>query len=84
MKRFICACIAFIILFSCVSYYESTYTRKAKITNIEKTTITATDKKGNIWQFKGKGFKRGQKIILVMDTNNTDENITDDIIKGIR
>lgn len=83
MKKILCICLISIILFYC-SCYVSIYTRKAKVTNINKEVVTVIDKKGNIWEFKGNGFKKGQKVKLIMDTNNTDEKITDDFIKDVK
>ena len=62
---------------------ESTYTREATITHIDQNTITATDKKGFIWQFNGNGYHEGQQVKLIMHDNHT-STIKDDIIKNVK
>ena len=61
---------------------ESTYTRTATITNSESGIVTAEDKSGHIWQYKGSATV-GDDITLVMNDNHTSK-ITDDIIKGVK
>ena len=61
---------------------ESTYTRTATITNSESGIVTAEDKSGNIWEYKGSA-KIGDDITLIMHDNHTSK-ITDDIVKGVK
>ena len=61
---------------------ESTYTRTATITNSESGIVTAEDKSGHIWQYKGSATV-GDDITLVMNDNHTSK-ITDDIVKGVK
>lgn len=61
---------------------ESTYTRTATITNSESGIVTAEDKSGHIWQYKGSATV-GDSVTLVMHDNHTSK-ITDDIIKGVK
>ena len=62
--------------------YESTYTRTATITNSESGIVTAEDKSGHIWQYKGSATV-GDSVTLVMNDNHTSK-ITDDIVKGVK
>ena len=62
--------------------FESHYSRIAKITNVHNNIITVKDKTGNIWEFKGKGFTKGNKIKLIFDNNNTDEREDDEIVNA--
>ena len=61
---------------------ESTYTRTATITNSESGVVTAEDKSGYIWQYKGSATV-GDNVTLVMHDNHTSK-ITDDIVKGVK
>ena len=61
---------------------ESTYTRTATITNSESGMVTAEDKSGHIWQYKGSATV-GDSVTLVMHDNHTSK-VTDDIIKGVK
>lgn len=76
--------LAFITMFGCACKYETTYKREAKVIDIDKEVVTVIDKTGNLWEFKGDGFKLNDEIVLVMDINNTDMDITDDIIKDVQ
>ena len=59
---------------------ESTYTRTA--TNSNNGVVTAEDKSGHIWEYKGSAII-GDSVILVMHDNHTSK-ITDDIVKGVK
>ena len=61
---------------------ESTYTRTATITKSESGIVTAKDKSGNLWQYKGTATV-GDTVELIMHDNHTSK-ITDDIVKGIK
>ncbi len=61
---------------------ESTYTRKAIITNSESGIVTAEDNCGYIWEYKGSATI-GDSVTLVMHDNHTSK-ITDDIVKGVK
>ena len=61
---------------------ESTYTRTATITNSESDIVTAEDKSGHIWEYKGSATI-GDSVTLVMNDNHTSK-ITDDIVKGVK
>ena len=78
----------FIALFVCVNKIETSYTRKAKVTYVENNTVLFEDENGNIWEWeKERGereYREGENVILKMDTNNTDTNVFDDIIKRVK
>ena len=61
---------------------ESTYTRTATITNSDNGIVTAKDKSGHIWQYKGTAII-GDDVILIMNDNHT-STVTDDIIKRVK
>lgn len=70
-----------IILFIFACRFERTYKRKnCQIMEISNDLITVKDLQNNLWVFKGTGFNVTDKVTLTMDTNNTDNNINDDII----
>lgn len=75
--------IACVCGFSFCSVYESTYTRSAVVAQIDNGLISADDESGNTWTFWGDDFFIGEEITLVMDTNHTDSNIYDDIVKNV-
>lgn len=66
-----------IILIAIVQTY---YTRKATVIKIEDNIITVEDKIGNYWKFEGEGYKIGEHITLVMNTNSTENYVSDDVI----
>ena len=62
--------------------YESTYTRTATITNSSNGVVTAEDKSGHIWEYKGSATI-GDTVTLVMHNNHTSK-VTDDMVKGVK
>lgn len=78
----------FIALFICISKIETSYTREAKVTYVKNNTVLFEDENGNIWEWereaKEREYKEGEKVILKMDTNNTETNVFDDIIKRVK
>jgi hypothetical protein len=64
------------------SEVETTYNRKATVTNINNEIVTVVDESGNEWDFVGNSFSIGDKVKLVMDDNHT-HTIEDDVIKNI-
>lgn len=61
---------------------ESTYTRKATITNISGDTIYCTDTCGYLWEYYGNGTI-GQYVTLIINDNHT-SSITDDVIMEVK
>lgn len=78
----------FIVLFICINKIETSYTREAKVTYTKNNTVLFKDENGNIWEWekeaKEKEYKEGEKVTLKMDTNNTDTNVFDDIVKRVK
>lgn len=72
-----------VFLFAFVLYDSTHYEREATITGIEKDIVTVNDTCGYEWKFKGEGFSIGEDVTLVMHNNNTDMEITDDIIERV-
>lgn len=62
--------------------YDSTYSRKAIITEVKDDIVYCTDTQGNIWGYQGSGTI-GHKIVLTMNDNHTTDN-KDDIIIRVR
>lgn len=60
---------------------ERTYVTSGTVYNANNLTnlVSVETEDGNMWQFYEREFHRGEKIILLMDNQNT-ENILDDII----
>ena len=69
-----------ILLMGIVQTY---YTRKATIVDVQNTTIIVEDKIGHRWEFKGEDYNIGEHITLVMNTNSTENYISDDKIVGV-
>lgn len=84
MIRDLLITIAILIGIAFCSYYEVTYTREATVIRVEDEKVFAQEREGYIWDFYGDGFSIGDKVELIMDTNNTDSMIKDDIVKKVR
>ena len=72
----------FIVLFLVCSWYETHYTREARVIAIDNEIVSVIDKTNNVWQFyrNKEAIKINDQVKLIMDTMNTDTIITDDII----
>jgi len=66
-----------------VSWYESHYTREAKVIKVSNDIITVKDKTNNIWKFFGNDYSVNDKVRLTIDTNHTDTDIHDDKISNV-
>jgi hypothetical protein len=64
------------------SEVETTYNRKAIVTNVNNEIVTVIDESDNEWDFVGNNFSIGDKVKLIMDNNHT-HTIKDDVIKNV-
>ena len=85
--NFIVTSFIFILLFACIGLageWEDTYTLKeCKIVEVDRHTVTAEDKRGNLWEFTAEGYAEGETVELVMKANHT-TTLKDDIIKKVK
>lgn len=82
MKKF--AFIAAIVtILTSVPVNAGTYYRPAKIIRIRREVVTTLDTSGNVWKFRGTGFRRGENLILVMNNNKTRKKIKDDMVTNV-
>lgn len=66
-----------------VGQIESTYKRDAIVTDVNGTVVTLECGAGYEWEWIGTGLRKGEEVTLVMGTNHTDMDITDDFIMDI-
>lgn len=71
-----------IIGFCLCSYTTTHYSREATVTQVTTSGITLVDNSGESWYYENPDlvFEKNEKIVLRMNTNRTDSDITDDII----
>lgn len=67
-----------------ISTYGNRYNRQATVTGIRNGIVTCQDLAGESWAFRGDDFYIGQKIVLRMSMNGTQNDIRDDIILGVK
>lgn len=67
-------------IFSCV---DRTYYREGVVDETKGLSVRIVDTTGKAWWCDDCYATKGDKVILKMDTNGTDEYIKDDIIKDI-
>lgn len=65
-------------------YLQNHYTKEGVVVAIENEIVVVEDKIGYEWAFEGEGYKKGDKVRLLMFTNNTDNTIEDDIIEEVK
>ena len=61
---------------------ETTYKIEATVIDIQDDIVTVKDITNNIYQYKGQAILN-DKVILIMNSNNTDSNRQDDMIIDI-
>ena len=86
-RKFVTILIILVAGFCAIGFCEKTqtqYTRVGTITKVSQNESVVVDTTGNEWVFVNDDFEVGDEVILKMNTNYTDENITDDIIEEIR
>ena len=52
-------------------------------THVSNEEVIVVDTTGNEWCFYGIGYEEGDTVLMTMDAHNTDNIITDDIIKHV-
>ena len=74
-----------LILYSLVSYNETTYKREATIVSVNGGEYTVQDTTNNIWKFEdySLNYRINDKVTLIMNNNHTDNVITDDTIRKV-
>ena len=66
---------------------DNTVVRDAQVYQMDNEIVTFEDSVGNLWDWEieeGESFEEGQKVRLVMDTNETIDTAEDDVILKIR
>lgn len=76
--------IALIACIGCVGRIETHYNRTGTVVDVENGIVSVADKSLNIWEFEGDGFEVGQKVTMKMFNNYTENDMTDDVIEGVR
>ena len=73
--------IMMIVLFNVLNYIDRHEEKRGVVVNIDNNEcVTVIDGRGEEWQFFGDGFKVGESVIIVMDTQGTPEEYDDTII----
>ena len=64
---------------------NNNYTREGVViaTHASTEEVIIVDATGNEWCFYGVGYEEGDTVLMTMDAHNTDNIITDDIIKDV-
>lgn len=78
----IIATIVFLSYLLFASVISSRYSKETIVRNVEGEIIVVEDKQGNLWEFRGEGFKERDKVKVIFDNNNTETIFDDEIIKA--
>ena len=84
MKKVIIIVVIAIIALSALLTNEKTnhYELAGMVFEVNEETTLIEDYNGNLWEVENTvRFERGQRVTMLMDNNNTEENIKDDIIE---
>jgi hypothetical protein len=80
IKRALAVAVVLGLLLWVVCFVKQYYTRTAEVVRVEGQEITVEDDNNYQWKFFGEGFKEGQRIKVLMNTNTTNRNVLDDEI----
>ena len=76
--------VLFIWLVGLACKFERTYLKEdCEVIAVEDNVVTVEDTTGNLWSFEDSNFTLQDVVTLTMDTNQTDNDITDDIIINV-
>ena len=66
------------------SYFETTYTQKAKVIEVKSESVIVENNIGRRWEIQDCGLTCGDKVELTLYDNHTINNFKDDEIKRIK
>lgn len=72
--------ICFIILPGIAGWFDTHYTMNCEVDNVDGEVITVIDQTGNLWDFCGDDFHRGDRVKVTFFNNTTDSTRYDDEI----
>lgn len=72
--------ICFVILPGIAGWFDTHYTINCEIDNVDGEVITVIDQTGNLWDFCGDGFHKGDRVKVTFFNNTTDSTRYDDEI----
>lgn len=78
MKKLFIGVIVIMVFMFCL-FIEQNYTREVTVIDIDNGIVYVDDGR-HTWSYYGDGVETGQKITVLMNTNNTDSIVTDDTI----
>jgi hypothetical protein len=89
MRKFILETLAMAIVIisitSLINCIERNYTRhNCEVVEVDCIEVGAIDSQGHRWNFKADGLQVGDKVTLIMHDNYTTNDITDDIVEGVK
>jgi len=70
----------FVVMPGLAGYIETHYTMTCEVDNVEGEIITVLDGTGNLWDFCGDGFRKGDRVKVTFFNNTTDYTRYDDEI----
>ena len=76
----------FVVINTGLTFVDNTIVRECEVECFEDNVVYFRDEQGNIWGWelgKHEGYHLGQKVSLLMNTNNTKE-LKDDFILKVR
>lgn len=73
-----------VLILLTTSFISTTYTREAIVERVTTECVVLRDTCGNLWEYDTVDVVEGQRVKLIMNTNLTDNDVTDDIITKIK
>lgn len=78
------ALLVIIALFCLCSFIETHYYRNGEVISVSGQLVEVEDFAGLTWEFYADGFRVGDEVRMLMDTNCTDNTVYDDEIVNVK
>ena len=72
--------VCFAVVPGFAGYVDTHYTMTCEVDSVKGEVVTVLDKTGNLWNFYGDGFRKGDRVKVTFFTNTTDNTRYDDEI----
>lgn len=89
-RKKVIAYFLFILFFTLFGFFTgilyvtfAPYKTPATVTEIEEDLITVTTEHGNMYQFYGTGFHKGDIVIITFDTKGDNDYTNDEIVDAV-
>lgn len=74
------AVVVMLLVVGRVGYWQTHYYRTGIVVSVEDGIVAVEDTTGNVWEVEADGYAEGEQVRMLMNTQGTDDAITDDTV----